>query len=100
MFDKISSLAPPDHDDEEWRIRGNEEGNERIPCSTTAVKIWLIGVDRCISIPVWGRSKFSGTPGTISGTLCPSWAEGRLNKWPIMMKLTWREDRNYRMEAA
>jgi hypothetical protein len=59
MFDGISSLAPPAHDDEEWRIRDDEQRNERIDCLTDVVKTWLKGMSRCINIPFWDRGKFS-----------------------------------------
>jgi hypothetical protein len=95
MFDGISSLARPAHDDEEWCIRDDEERNERIGRLTAAVETWLEGMGRCINIPFWDSGKFSDRDGTLSGTLSLAWAEGRLNKWP--MHLTWQEDR---MEAA
>jgi hypothetical protein len=95
MFDGISSLAPPTHDDKEWRIRYGEQRNERIDCLTDVVKTWLKGMSRCINIPFWDSGKFSDRDSTLSGTLCLAWAEARLKNWPTY--LTWREDR---MEAA
>ncbi|KAJ4307319.1 hypothetical protein N0V88_000702 [Collariella sp. IMI 366227] len=73
----------------------DEERKARIGGLIAAVETWLIAMGRCINIPFWDSGKFSDRDGTLSGTLCLAWAEGRLNKWP--MYLTWQEDR---MEAA
>ncbi|KAK4119261.1 hypothetical protein N657DRAFT_637435 [Parathielavia appendiculata] len=63
MFDGISSLARPAHDDEKWCMRDDEGRNERIGRPTAAVETWLIGMGRCINIPFWDRSKFSDRDG-------------------------------------
>jgi hypothetical protein len=52
-------------------------------------------IGRCININFWDSGIFSDRDGTLSGTLCLAWVEGKLNKWS--MNKTWREDR---MEAA
>jgi hypothetical protein len=95
MCDGISSLARPARNDEGLRIQDDKERKVWIGRLTAEVKAWLIGMGRCINIPFWDNSKFSDRDGTLSGTLCLAWAEGRPNKWP--MNLRWQEDR---MEAT
>jgi hypothetical protein len=57
--------------------RDDEERNERIGRLTAVIETWLIGMRRCINIPFRVSAMFSDREGTLSGTPCLAWAEGR-----------------------
>ncbi|KAL2168266.1 hypothetical protein VTG60DRAFT_234 [Thermothelomyces hinnuleus] len=76
--------------DEGLYIQDDKERKARIGRLTAVVKAWLTGMGRYINIRFLDSNKFSARNGTLSGTLCLAWAEGRFNKWP--MNLTWQKD--------